>query len=106
MKVTLKKDWLGHKSGSKVIVNDPTGLRLIESDIAKVVAETPPAGHVTCLRCGAFVKLPKPAKGKVKAKEDDLISTMIDEVKNEAGESKEAAEEGSGALGAAAAEKP
>lgn len=73
MRIILKKGWLGHKSGSEVTVNDQTGLRLVESKMAKVVVETPPPDCVTCTRCGAFIKLDKTLKAKV----GDLLGGMI-----------------------------
>ncbi len=70
MQVTLKKDWLGKKSGSKVVVNNTTGFRLIESGIAKVTADELPSNHVVCTKCGAFIKLNR----TMKAKKDEVVS--------------------------------
>jgi len=69
MKIVLKRDWLGHKSGKEVTVNEPTGLALIDRGGAEIVVETPPSGYISCTRCGAFVKLVKAKKGKVKSDE-------------------------------------
>lgn len=79
MRITLKTNWLGHKQGSEVDVNEPTGLRLIESGLAKVIAETPPSGYVTCTRCGAFVKSARAANKRQKGKRSEPEDTLKSE---------------------------
>ena len=63
MKVKLDQEWLGHNPGEELVLNDQTALALIERNVAKAVFVDPPPGHVTCTRCGAFLKIPK-VKGK------------------------------------------
>ena len=86
MKVELLSTWLGHKAGSEVVVNYPTGMRLIEQKVAKAVYVEPPAGYITCPSCGAFVKLagiknePKPKSKLVESKPsaDDILAEIKD----------------------------
>ena len=83
MKIELKDDWLGHKAGYVMTVNEQTGIALVDRGVAKVITETPPSGHVTCTRCGAFVKLLKAAKA-VKSKKEEVKNDEAKEPESEA----------------------
>ena len=94
MKITLKNDWLGHKAGYEMVVNEVTGLTLIERGIAKAFVADPPSGYVTCTRCGAFIKMknkesepkPEPEPTVPESEEPEAVKpsvSALDELLNE-----------------------